>query len=195
MNIATFCMMGLLLIACLAIYYQSDAFNLKCIIATRDGKTYCVRERAKMEMAANKLAQVTEKMLKLKNYLTQNYENDDRVTRLNENFNANKIMETLPTSELEAYSENKGEKIAFCLDKHKNGSKLIDINTLTFVAFHEMSHIITEETGHPKIFWDNFKWILEKAKEANIYTPIDYKNNPTTYCGMKIDDNPYFDLV
>ena len=34
-------------------------------------------------------------------------------------------METLPTSSYTAYSENKGEKIAFCLNKTKEGNKLI----------------------------------------------------------------------
>ena len=47
-----------------------------------------------------------------------------------------KISETLPTSEFTAYSENKGEKLAFCITTTKKGSKLIDENTLTFVAIH-----------------------------------------------------------
>ena len=49
-------------------------------------------------------------------------------------FNPRKISETLPTSEFTAYSENKGEKLAFCTTTTKKGSKLIDENTLTFVA-------------------------------------------------------------
>ena len=53
------------------------------------------------------------------------------------NFNPRKISEILPTSEFTAYSENKGEKIAFCTTTTKNGSKLIDENTLTFVAIRE----------------------------------------------------------
>ena len=74
-------------------------------------------------------------------------------------------------------------------------NKLIDINTLTFVALHELSHIMTSSIGHKQEFWSNFKFLLENAKEANIYQPIDYKKNPTNYCGMKITDNPYYDLV
>lgn len=31
-------------------------------------------------------------------------------------------METLPTSEYTAYSQNKGEKLAFCLNKEKKGT-------------------------------------------------------------------------
>lgn len=75
-----------------------------------------------------------------------------------------------------AYSENKGEKLAFCLNKKKeDDNNLIDINTLTFVAIHELSHIMTVSIGHKQEFWQNFKFLLENAKTANIYEPIDYK--------------------
>jgi hypothetical protein len=32
-----------------------------------------------------------------------------------------------------------------------------------------------------------------EAKEANLHTPKDYKKNNQEYCGMKINDSPYFD--
>jgi len=187
--------LGFVLFLCLIIYYQSDAFDLKCIIASQDGNRYCVREREKMELAANLLADVTQKMNDTVNFIKQKHPEDPRTRRLVDGFNPKKISETLPTSELTAFSENKGEKIAFCLNKSKNGSKLIDINTLTFVALHELSHIATESVGHKQEFWQNFKWILENAKEAGIYSPVDYKKYPEEYCGMTINDNPYYDLV
>lgn len=186
---------GLILFLCLIIYYQSDAYDLKCIIASSDGNRYCVREREKMELAANLLADVTQRMKDVVDYLKKNKPEDARTKRLVEGFNPQRISETLPTSELTAYSENKGEKIAFCLNNTKNGSKLIDINTLTFVALHELSHIATESVGHKQDFWQNFKWVLENAKESGIYSPIDYKRYPQEYCGMTINDNPYYDLA
>jgi hypothetical protein len=186
---------GFIIFFSLIIYYQSDAYNLKCIIASEDGNRYCVRERNKLELAANLLAKVTQKMKDVVGHMKEKYPNDPRTKRLVENFNPQSISETLPTSELTAYSENKGEKIAFCLNKKKDGSKLIDINTLTFVALHELSHVMTESVGHGQEFWENFKFILQTAKEAGIYQPIDYKNKPTEYCGMTITDNPYYDLV
>ena len=187
--------LGFVLFLCLVIYYQSDAYDLKCIIASQDGNRYCVRERQKMELAANLLADVTQKMKNMVKYLKEKQPEDERTKRLVEGFNPSKISETLPTSELTAYSENKGEKIAFCLNKRKDGSKLIDINTLTFVALHELSHIATKSVGHGQEFWENFKWVLQNAKEAGIYSPIDYKKYPEEYCGMTINDNPYYDLV
>jgi hypothetical protein len=186
---------GFVLLLCLRIYYDSDMFNLKCIISSKDGNRYCVRERQKLELAADLLAEVTAKCNELVQYMKEKHPNDPRVKRLVEGFNPQKISETLPTSELTAYSENKGEKIAFCLNTTKNGDKLIDINTLTFVALHELSHILTESIGHKQEFWNNFKFVLVNAKAAGIYDPVDYKKKPKEYCGMTINDNPYYDLA
>ena len=186
--------LGFILFVCLKIYYDSDAFNLKCIISNVDGNTYCVRERAKLELASDLLARVTAKCKDLVDYVAKKYPDDEDVKRLRENFNPKTISETLPTSEHTAYSENKGEKIAFCLNTTKEGNKLIDLSTLTFVAIHELSHVMTKAEGHKQVFWQNFKFLLENAKAANIYQPIDYKKNPKEYCGMKITDSPYYDL-
>ena len=178
----------------LKIYSESDAYNLKCIISDVDGKRYCVRERMTMELAANLLASVTQKLKDLVIYCAKNFPDNEKVQRMVQKFNPTKISETLPTSEYTAYSENKGEKLAFCLNKEKNGSKLIDINTLTFVAIHELAHIMTLSEGHKQEFWQNFKFLLEQAKASNIYDPVNYKKNPESYCGMDITDNPYYDL-
>lgn len=186
-----------ILIICIKIYKDSDAYNLKCIISDVDGEKYCVRERAKLEIAADLLANVSKKCKELVVYVGKKYPDNEDVKRLVTKFNPSKISETLPTSEYTAYSENKGEKLAFCLNKTKNkeNPKLIDLNTLTFVAIHELSHIMTESEGHKQVFWQNFKFLLEAAKEANIYIPVDYKKNPEPYCGMNITDNPLYDLA
>ena len=192
-DILGYIIITIVLLLCLKIYRESDAFNLKCIISDVDGNKYCVRERAKLEMAADLLARVTKKMSDLVEYMDDKHGAQERVKRLVKNFNPNRITETLPTSKLTAYSENKGEKIAFCLNKTKEGNNLIDMETLTFVAIHELSHVMSIDIGHGDEFWTNFKFLLENAEDAGIYKNVDYKNNPKTYCGMKITDNPYFD--
>jgi len=179
----------------LKIYYDSDVFNLRCIVSTVDGKKYCVRERKNVTKASNLLARTTEKLEYLVENLGQRYPDRDNVNRMVKNFNPTTIKETLPTSEYTSYSENKGEKLAFCLNKKKsNNENLIDSNTLTFVAIHELGHIMTESVGHTEEFWNNFKFLLENAVELKLYTPVDYKKEPENYCGMDITDNPYYDL-
>jgi len=178
----------------LKIYFESDAFNLKCIVSDVDGNKYCVRERAKLELAADLLARVTNKLKDLVKYMGENYPDRENVKRLVKGFNPKKINEILPTSSFTAYSENKGEKLAFCTTTTKKGNKLIDDNTLTFVGIHEVAHIMTKSIGHTKEFWQNFKFLLKNAAKTGIYTPIDYKRKPKEYCGMKITDNPYYDM-
>tara|TARA_B100001063_G_scaffold245066_2_gene279588 strand:- start:2784 stop:3380 length:597 start_codon:yes stop_codon:yes gene_type:complete len=192
-DILGYIIMFIVFILCLKIYTDSDTFNLKCIISDVDGKKYCVRERLKLELAADILATATQRMINLVEYMEKNHGDDDRVKRLVANFNPENIRETLPTSKLTAYSENKGEKLAFCLNKKKDGKELIDIETLTFVAIHELGHVMSVEVGHGDEFWTNFKYLLENAEKAGIYKNVDYNKNPETYCGMEITDNPYFD--
>ena len=175
-------------------YYDNDFFQLKCIVSDVNGKKYCVRERENMKPASDLLANTTEKLITIVEHLADKYPEQDNVKRLVKNFNPKKIKEILPTSEYTAYSENKGEKIAFCLNKQKHDNEnLIDESTLTFVAIHELSHVMTVSIGHKSEFWENFKFLLENAKEAGIHQPVDYKQQPKEYCGMKIHDNPYYD--
>jgi len=176
------------------IYNESEMFQLKCIVSDVDGNKYCVRERAKLELVADLLAKVTGNMKDLVIHMKKTYPERKNVQRLAKNFNPKKIYETLPTSAYTAYSENKGEKLAFCTTTTKQGNKLIDENTLTFVAIHELSHLATKSVGHTEEFWSNFKFLLQEAKKEKLYNPIDYKKNPQPYCGMTITDNPYFDL-
>lgn len=184
----------MIFIILIKIYLESDFLQLKCTISSVDGKKYCVRERKKLKPAANLLAKISVKMNNFVKYLDKKYPKKENVDRLVDGYNPKKITETLPTSEYTAYSENKGEKLAFCLNKKKNGTKLIDENTLTFVALHELAHIMTISIGHTDEYWQNFKFLLDNAVEKGIYNPVDYKKDPQAYCGMDITDNPYFDL-
>jgi hypothetical protein len=190
-----YCIIAFVVGISLYIYYKnSDDFQLKCIVSTLDGNKYCVREREKLKSAVDLLAKVTEKCKKLVNYVGDKHPDNKAVQRLVENFNPQRVSETLPTSEYTAFSENKGEKLAFCLNRSKeNNDNLIDEGTLTFVAIHELSHIMTKSVGHKSEFWENFKFLLENAKDAGIHNPVDYKKDPKEYCGMKIHDNPYYD--
>jgi len=178
----------------LKMYFESDAFNLKCIVSDVDGNKYCVRERAKLQLAADLLATTTQKLRKLVAYLGKTFPQRANCKRLVDNFDPQTVKEILPTSEYTAYSENKGEKLAFCTTTTKKGDKLIDPNTLMYVAIHELAHIATKSIGHTQEFWQNFKFLLQNAVKIKIYNPVNYKKKNKNYCGMKITDNPLFDI-
>ena len=178
----------------LKMYFESDAFNLKCIVSDVDGNKYCVRERAKLQLAADLLANTTQKLRKLVAYLGKTFPDRANCKRLVDNFDPQTVKEILPTSEYTAYSENKGEKLAFCTTTTKKGDKLIDPNTLMYVAIHELAHIATKSICHTQEFWQNFKFLLQNAVKIKIYNPVNYKKKNKNYCGMKITDNPLFDI-
>ena len=52
-NILGYILIILIIIIIFRIYHESDYLNLKCIISDIDSKTYCVRERTKLNLAAD----------------------------------------------------------------------------------------------------------------------------------------------
>jgi hypothetical protein len=185
-------LIGCIVFVCAIMYLNSDTFNLKCIVARSDGNKYCVRDSDRLQESVELLAEAAQRMTQMVKSMQSKHGDDPRVKLLVKNYNPNKIVETLPTSEYTAYSENKGAKLAFCLRKYKDKMQLIDINTLTFVALHELTHLMTASVGHKKEFWDNFKFMLENAVADGIYQPVDYSKDPSQYCGLNIDSNPLF---
>lgn len=186
------CMFVLIII--IKMYFESEMFQLKCIVSNVNGNTYCVRERSKAPLVADLLAKISDKMKYLIEHLKEHHNDRENVKRLVNKFNPKKISETLPTSKYTAFSENKGQRLAFCTNTKKDGNQLIDENTLTFVALHELSHIMTKSIGHNEEFWSNFRFLIHNAVEIDIYKPENYKKYPKSYCGMNITDNPYYDM-
>lgn len=102
------------------------------------------------------------------------------------------VMENIKESwknDSTSYSINKGEELVFCIRDKVNNS-LHDINTLMFVAIHELAHIITNELQHTDKFWTNMKSLLSRAEKLKLYHSVDYSLNPVEYCGMMIDSSP-----
>ena len=112
--------------------------------------------------------------------------------RLKSRYNPYKISESPPDSQFTSYSINKGEKIVFCL-RSKEDQRLHDINTMTFVALHELAHLMTNSIGHTAEFWDNFRFILKTAIQKGHYHFQDFKSKPIRYCGTNITDSPLKD--
>lgn len=178
----------IVLIAGLFIYQGRT--DLQYIISTFDGKGYFVREKNDSLDAANLLAQVSQNLSQLCNSLKKKYPTNEGVDRLIKKFDPTTILETEKGSKHTSYSVNKGEKIVLCLRSRDDTEKLADLNTLMFVALHELSHIMTISVGHQEEFWKNFKFLLKEAIGIRIYKYVDYNNKPQKYCGIDITDTP-----
>lgn len=179
-----------------ALIYGDNNFNeVTYVKSSLDNKEYLVRkfENNKESIkSANMLAKIRYKLIKLAQHCYNKYPDDIRIKILKNRFNPNNITETGKNSKYTSYTVNKGDKIVMCLREKRGNNRLIDENTLTFVAVHEMSHIITKTIGHEKDFWENFKFMLNNAIEIGIYDNIDYSKEPKKYCGIVVTDNPLY---
>lgn len=84
----------------------------------------------------------------------------------------------------ESYTINKS-MITLCIVNPDTG-EIYDMNTLTYVALHELSHCITKADGkdsHEDEFKQNFAMLLRRAAQLGFYNP--QKSIPHTYCGLK----------
>ena len=175
---------------------QTSAYPTVSVKSSVDGNTYLVRDMPDKQEAADLLARVRQHMQKLYNYLIATYPEKLQVKQLRQNFKPepSRISESTPDAEHTSYSVNKGESVHLCLRQRQgNNESLVKENVMTFVALHEMAHMITTTIGHGPDFWNNFGWLLKISEEQGIYTYEDFSAHPVSYCGVKITDSPKYD--
>lgn len=165
-------------------------YELEWVISNIDGQKYQVRSLPDKQDAADLLANIRKKLDTMVEHFGKVESSDERVQRMIKNYNPNKLSEGTDSAKYTSYSINKGEKIIFCLRSRDGKNELVDLNTMTFVALHELAHIATVSIGHTAEFWDNFRWILGEAINIGIYKDRDYKKSPQPYCGITITDSP-----
>ena len=175
---------------------SNSQYPLVPVKSSIDGETYTVRDMADKQKAADTMAKVRLKMNKLKLHLESTVPDKPQVAQLTRNFeaNPNRFKEATPDAEHTSYSVNKGEEVHFCLRQREGGDEsLVHEEIITFVAIHEMGHMITKTIGHGPDFWNNFAWLLQEAEKIGVYSHKDFRAHPVSYCGMKITDQPTYD--
>ena len=175
---------------------QTSAYPTVSVKSSVDGNTYQVRDMPDKQEAADLLARVRQRMQKLYNYLIATYPEKLQVKQLRQNFkpDPSRISESTPDAEHTSYSVNKGESVHLCLRQRQgNNESLVKENVMTFVALHEMAHMITSSIGPGPDFWNNFGWLLKISEEQGIYKYEDFAAHPVSYCGVKITDSPKYD--
>lgn len=172
-------------------------YQLVDVVSKVDGKTYRVRDMPDKQKAADLMAEIRLRMNKLKLHVESKYPDKPQVKQLKTNFKAEptRMFESTPDAEHTSYSVNKGESVHFCLRQREpdQPENLVETDVMTFVAIHEMAHMITKTVGHGPDFWNNFGWLLREAEDIGIYKRRDFRAQPVAYCGMKITDQPTYD--
>ena len=169
------------------IYQYHYYSNIETIVSKIDNRNYDVQIKDDSVAAADLIALVREKLILLVNHMYKTLPSNPKVIRLKKNFNPDVLKEGIDNPSYTSYTVNKGEEIILCL---RTDGKLVDINVLTFVCIHELSHIGNETVGHDTPFWDFFKELLIEAINIGVYIKYDYKKMPVKYCGMMITDSP-----
>jgi hypothetical protein len=175
---------------------SSSKYPLVDVKSTVDGKIYRVRDMPDKQQAADLLARVRQKMLRLYSITRDKFPNKPQVRQWVKNFTPDpeRFSEATPDAEHTSYSVNKGEKVHLCLRQREGSNEsLVDENVMVFVAIHEMAHIVTPSVGHEPEFWNNFAWLLKQAEANGIYTYQNFKAHPVSYCGLTITDSPAYD--
>jgi len=80
-----------------------------------------------------------------------------------------------------AYTENKSI-ITICLKDPTSGHEY-DMNTLMYVALHELAHATNPEEGHGEMFRARFQELLKRGYQLGFYNPN--IPMPPAYCGVK----------
>jgi len=156
-----------------------------------DKKLYVVRNLENKQEAADLLAKVNRRLTMLIDKLIKKYgDTDDRVTLLKKRFKNHEIREALHKNNQTSYSINKGEQIVLCVRNKQNPLELSDVNTIVFVAIHELAHVMTISIGHKPEFWENFRFLLAHAIKWKLYKEVNYTEKPKPYCGIKITETP-----
>ena len=179
----------------LATYYTRKAlFDMSYVKSTVDDNSYLVRNLPDKLEAANRLAEVRSRILRLMTHFKQSKTDNQIALDILKNFDADptRFSESTPDSSYTSFTLNKGEKIHVCLRQKNSSQDLVDVNVLTFVTLHEIGHIGTREIGHTPLFWNNFAWILKQAEELGIYEFQNFAEQPVAYCGISITDQPKY---
>jgi predicted metal-dependent hydrolase len=152
------------------------------------------------------LANIRTKLDQLVESMIGAYPSDPKIARMKERFLNTILQEANPAEENEkfkdaeamlkatngekkqtSYTINKGDVMVLCI-RNVDGN-LVDINTLMYVAIHELAHILSSSLNHTPEFWQNMKLLKDHAVKIKLYVDRDYKTNPVPYCGIPIDSN------
>jgi len=187
--------LGVLGAGAAAFALKQNNYDMAHVESTVDNQKYIVRNLPDKQEAADRLARVRGKLLRLMRDLKQADGKKPFVEQMIRNFDADpsRFSESTPDANYTSYSVNKGEKVYMCLRQRNEREELVDENIITFVALHEMAHIGTVDIGHTPLFWNNFGWLLKRAEDMQIYKYTDFAAHPVEYCGIRITDQPTYD--
>lgn len=153
---------------------------------------YQVRNKQNKQQISDRLATLHENLKKVVDHLyTNGIPSRAAANRLHTRFRNTKLREMGIFDSSTAYTLDKGKEIRMCMRDPKTGEPESE-QTMTFVALHELAHVMAVEWGHQEEWAKCFKLICEVAVELGIYSPENFSQQPKSYCGTRITSSPLF---
>ena len=156
------------IVLCLIISYNQRNSEM-VFVKAGDGNEYTVRNLPDKQVAADTLAELRRRMELLVQQMSSNPDVQDefcslQIEQLKDRFKPDKICESPSDSKYTSYSVDKGAKIFVCL-RNKQTGEIADINTLTYVSIHELSHVMSSEVGPHRSVLEQFQ-VSVKASDG-----------------------------
>jgi len=158
--------------------------GLVAVRSSIDGRYYLVRPQRGAE-AADVMAGVRKALNDLIKGMNSNNEYKDILQKKIQGLLLTENPATTPDPTMTSYTVNKGERIVMCIRSPDTG-EFYDMNTIMYVAIHELAHVACPEFGHTKLFAKIFAMLLKNATRLGIYNDQNYLVSPMPYCGITI---------
>jgi len=190
----------ILIVLGIAGFYKYIYDGTEHIQSSIDNQYYKVRSAPGKEEKANLLAIINMKLNTLVESLERSsYSSNESVKRLIKNWRRGVTIKEIGKMESDAaYVINK-QYMSFCLPED-TAKSLDNVNLMTYVGIHELSHIMSIETGHGDEFIANFQFLLDYSKQLYyfdpymktnmpIYIQLNKLNTADNYCGVALQNS------
>jgi len=187
------------MVICIAVLYnyktQLDN-EVSTVYSDIDSQQYVVLNLPDKKAAADELARLRIKMDKFVELLQSKAIKKNKIKEKGQLDHIRRkfrsvLSENKPGNNYTSYTVNKGDKIVMCIRERDENNRIIDENTLFFVALHELAHVMSLRIGHTTEFWDNFRFLLKHAIKYKYYTYHPYHVTPKKYCSTYISNTPF----
>ena len=182
---------ALLILLCLCMLLRPDTLigNIvddRVLVEAYDGRSYKVRNTSKKQETALALARVNEKAVNFINRLANegNPEFKAAITRLKSRYRPDKLSEGRIDKRYSSYTINKGEEMVLCMRSRDEKDSLFDQDLLFYVVVHELAHVASVTENHGEEFHKNFRYLLRKALEWNLFRK---RSDKFDYCGVEVN--------
>jgi len=179
--------LAILVVVLVSLIYTKFFRGLVLVRSNVDGREYLVRNMPDKQDASDRLASLCKKLNEFIDVLGQEYPNDSRIKRIQENFVCHTVHEGDGFLDTTSYTTDK-EHITLCL-RNENDYALHSENVLMFVFIHEIAHVGNHSYGHDENWRKFFVFLLEEAEARGYYQYHDFEQMPVEYCGMMVQQN------